>query len=347
MTASARVLWVDDAITKGGSTTQAVLTLMRQTKGLIADARHPNALETALHDREFDLFLVDYRLSKEPDENQKKYRYTGISVGGLIRDRFPDLPIYLTSALIDEAPEKLDSELFDRVVTHSSLTKKDGIAVLRDDAVDFKKIRNTKHRTSVKSVHQLLRTPKSAHLEVERVLPEDLRRGLGAREHERANTRPTKLASGTIQFGRWVMNVFLANPGVLYDQLYSATYLGMTESYFLRKFSKNADAHQYRGVFSLTHQPLWWKSGLTELVIGHPNAKNYGSLRIWDLAPKLFDVPMQARPKCSVCGKSSPETVAYDRDNPVRRGPAHLSCSEPDPKRQPVLYFEPYRVFIE
>jgi hypothetical protein len=344
---NAQVFLIDDAIQKRGSTTQVALKLMRQSKGIAADGCHPIQLPETIQGREFDLFLVDYRLSKEPDINHRRFPYTGISVGGLLRDRFPDRPIYLTSALIDEGSGQLDSEFFDRVIPHRLLTKKEGIAFLKSDALDFRKIRAVKHRTSIRSIHQLLKIPHLAEAEIERVLPEDLRRGLGARGDERANTSPTTLASNTIRFGRWIMHVLLVNPGVLYDSLFAATYMGMTEAYFLKGFCRKAEKHLYVGLFATTHPILWWKSGLTEMVVSHPNAKRHGTLRIWDLAPIVFKVPAQARPKCVVCGKPSPETVAYDREDPTRRGPAHLSCSEPDPSKNPVLYFEPPRVFVE
>jgi len=346
MSGTARILWVDDAIATGGGTTQT-LTLMQKTDGIHATGCHPNAIDKYL-ERTFDLFLVDYRLNKEPDADQEKYEHTGISVAGLIRDNFPDLPIYLTSALIDdEASHKVESELFDRVISHKTLTRLDGIIGVRDDALDYRRIRNAKGRTSIKSIHSLLRTLNSANSEVERVLPESFRHGLGARQHERTPALPTTVSSGTIRFGKWVTQLFLAHPGVLYDELYAATYLGMTSRHFLGPFAKTVLEYLYDGVFSKTHDARWWKSGLTDLVVANPKAKTHGALRFIELAPKVLNIPKAARSRCLVCKNPFPETVAYDRDNHDRRGPAHLSCSEPDPDRKPILYYEPYRRFVE
>jgi hypothetical protein len=156
-----------------------------------------------------------------------------------------------------------------------------------------------------------------------------------------------QISSGTILFGRWVTQILLVYPGILYDSLYAATYLGMTRNYFVMKFRKDIRDRKYRGVFSRSHKSRWWKSSLAEMVVAHPKARKHKTLRTWELAPEIFAVPKAAQPRCLVCGKRFPETVAYDKDDPTRRGPAHLSCSEPDPNRQALLYFEPFRVFIE
>src|SRR5258708_10818257 len=180
MKTAARILWVDDAIDKRGAAPGAILGLMQRTNGVKAFGCHPWSLASKIGGTPgYDLFLVDFRLSKEPYQNRGRYPYTGISVGGLIRDECPEYPIYLTSALLTEQSDiVLDSELFDRVVTLQSLTTRPGIELLKNDALDYHKIRNAKPRGSIRSVHRLLRSPTSTHTEIVQALPEELRHGL-------------------------------------------------------------------------------------------------------------------------------------------------------------------------
>lgn len=342
----AQILWIDDELA-AGAMSEPILRVMQRAKGIEVTPSHPTALSDHLAEN-FDLYLVDYRLDKQAGSSNKKYEHTGISIAGLVRDKFPDLPIYLTSALIlGDASAQGESELFDRLVSHQSLTRKEGIAALRSDALDYRSIRTSKARQARKSIHLLLKTPAHSQADVNRVLPEGLQHGLGVRQSQRASDKPSAISSGSIRFGKWVIHQLLVHPGVLYDDLYAATYLGMTQKYFTRRFAKIALKSRYVGVFARTTDPRWWKGSLTNLVVGHPAAKKHGPLRIAELATKVFSVAPRDQPRCVACKEPFPETVAYDRDNPARRGPAHLGCSEPDPNRKPLLYFEPYRVFVE
>lgn len=64
------------------------------------------------------------------------------------------------------------------------------------------------------------------------------------------------------QVARWIRNVVMGFPGILYDDLTSATRLGMTlESFRLSPVQKLLDSARYTGVFG-TYQERWWRDRL-------------------------------------------------------------------------------------
>jgi hypothetical protein len=346
----ARIVWIDDEFSRESSRSNATLQLLKANPQLRIEPYHPLRFTKDIAERHSapDLFLVDYRLSQEPLDGEI-YSGAGTSVAGLIRDLYPEHPIYLTSALLTHDHAGSQPELFERAVTRTLLTKGEGAALLVNDALTYRKVRATRDRQSPAPLCKLLATPALAKQDVLRTLPDDLKHGLGELVTGDVGQITYELG-GTLRFGRWVTRIFLQQPGILYDDLYTATHLGMSQRYlsevFLRKH-KPAAVGIYAGIFASTYERRWWKALLGAYVLQQPGADKHDIVRPWELGPIVFKVPANARAKCVVCKQAYPETVAYDRDNPARRGAAHLRCSEPSVDKQPTLHFEHVRTLID
>lgn len=349
-----RVWWIDDDHSNKESDQARLAKLLNRDPRLRVDAIPPTRLLEDLIDSQKpkpDLFLVDYKLNSRPDQQGKRFQFTGTAVAGPLRDRFPEHPIYLVSRLITKEQAGDGTELFDRVLVHRQLTEAEGKNILIDDAQDFREIRKLKNRRSIAGINRLFKTPPSSKDRIEKALPDDLRNGIG--QATMRGLRALELTyrpSGAVRFARWVRRVLLLVPGILYDDLYAATFLGMSEKYFKDNFIKKIQGRNlmesplYRGIFYRTSVRVWWKSSLSIVTYSLPEAKGYTVSKLWEDAPKIFKVPRDKAPLCGVCRKPYPETVGYDRHDPNRRAPVHWRCSEADPNRQPLPQFEQIRL---
>ena len=354
-TKQAVICWIDDDIEKSSSNARRRLNEFRKDKRLLFIPLHPALVNDYLEKpkRAPDLFLVDYRLNKEPSTSGKTYPFAGTSIAGLLRDTYPEQPIYLTSALIASAHVSEETDLFDRTIPDAELTKPKGKSILLYDSLAYRRIRTSRGRSNVKTLADLLKAPALSGQYVINALPDDLRDGLGKRHDNVVSTSEALGLSGTIRFARWITRTLLRNPGILYDDLYAATLLGMSEDYFNSRLVNVLRKHElgptleYVGVFNETYPRYWWKAALSKLVLGHPDVRDQKVSKVWELAPEIFRVNKKNRARCIVCRKPFPETVGVDLDDEDRRGPVHWHCSEPHPDKQPILHFEQVRILLD
>jgi hypothetical protein len=103
--AVAVIHWIDDDFSGTKSQSDGTVALMRNNNRIEVQTYHPlvAADRLAQSTSRPDLFLVDYRLSKKALDGAL-YIGAGTSIAGLIRDRLPEHPIYLTSALLTDEP---------------------------------------------------------------------------------------------------------------------------------------------------------------------------------------------------------------------------------------------------
>lgn len=347
-----KIWWVDDDHSNPESNQARLLRLLSRNPVLVLKGIPPTELEQLISQPtvRLDMFLVDYRLNSVPDEHGRRFPFTGTALVGPLRDTFPERPIYLVSGLISADQAREDTELFDRLLVQEQLTEPEGQTLLICDAQDYRRIREVRDRASVGPLNILLKTPTSNRELIITALPDDLRDGIGeATGRGRKGLELTYRLPGAIRFARWVQRVLLRLPGILYDDLFAATFLGMSLRYFTEKCVRKVERTQlkenplYTGIFADTMPRHWWKSSLNLFVYSLPGARHYPVSKTWEVCPEILKLPKRDLPRCQVCGELYPETVGYDRDNPLRRAPVHWRCSEPDPTKQPVPQFEQIR----
>ncbi len=344
MSDTVSVLWVDDEDRK-----EDVKNL--SSESLNIEWRHPEDLETKLQEYKSatatipDLFLIDFYLDQKPGRSGKKYTYRGLTPTALIREEYPEYPIYLVT---EAETENGDASLsrwtqavectFDKILTLKQLQREEkDRRILYYDALDYRSVRKEPKGSDISALFGLLKAPDAVRDKIKLIMPDDLKSGL--MPENGANPE-----GNTISFTRWVRGSLFANPGLLYDKLSSATLLGVNFEGFdriSRKFRKAL----YTGIFSKTTDPKWWASELNDVVFSYKKAQRIKSSDTWVVSTTIFSIPEEERSKCIICNESFPETVGANADNPAEIKPVHYKCSMPDPNKKGQLYFDGYRVF--
>jgi len=282
-----------------------------------------------------DLFIIDFRLDRKAEG---KIGRGGLSVASQIREKQPDVPIYGFSEDYEKPDQSVlrahEHEYFDRVLT-MPIIEGFGSEILYYDALDFYMIRKAK--SGFEGIIKLLKAPKSSHDFLLKVMPEIFCEGV---ENVESGENPK---SNPISFARWVQRELLAFPGPLYDELYTATHLGMTLKRF-NKIAKEFGAAEYSGVFSRgLNEHRWWVLEINKVLFSNKKAKKFDDTAPWALAPKVYKI--KERTKCEVCKRENPETVGININNKEIRKPVHYSCSVPHPKMKRKMFYDEIRAY--
>ncbi|MFX0196309.1 MAG: hypothetical protein ACFFCW_09330 [Candidatus Hodarchaeota archaeon] len=253
------VLWIDDEIDR----TEDARYIAQKTENLRIEVIHP--IEEKMKDRLAqikdkknlqDLFLIDYFLDRKAMRPRgEKFESRALSLAGRIRELLPEYPIYVLSNKERDSEGIFASEAqaakasFDKILTLRDVQRY-GHRILYFDALDYRLIRNSE-RNKIDALFKLLKAPEEITDKLKLVLPDELQYGLSSPSR-------SKIPFGNaISFANWVRELILNIPGFLYDELYTATYLGMKREYFKNISSKFKKA-VYSGVFASTSPNLWW-----------------------------------------------------------------------------------------
>jgi hypothetical protein len=130
-------------------------------------------------------------------------------------------------------------------------------------------------------------------------------------------------------------------PGFLYDSLWAATLLGLTESGF-QKVAGRFEMGKYDGVFVREDTPRWWPSRLSRLL--YKQYKPRSEEMPWHVGRRMRGIRKEHYSRCERCKKQFPDTVAYlDKLSDQQRA-MHLECTVLHPRFQRELYFEDIRM---
>jgi hypothetical protein len=201
------------------------------------------------------LFLIDYELSlMQP--NGKKAPYQGTTLAAEIRDRLPDCPIVLLTrqSILNELSPERKRQLNERMQMCDELMHKSTF----DD--------------NLEEAHRLLLSIAEGFHVLGNIKKtwEPLAEAMGADQGE---TELLGEAAPPLQQGEWfvtgiahwIRNVVLGFPGILYDPVYAATRLGISEESFQTKEMQELLAPaRYTGVFSQS-EVCWWKGRLLRI----------------------------------------------------------------------------------
>jgi hypothetical protein len=125
----------------------------------------------------------------------------------------------------------------------------------------------------------------------------------------------------TPQIARWIRNTVLRYPGIVYDELTSATRLGLSlDSFKEPRVQSYFEQAVYTGVFSALNQ-CWWRGRLfylaQELVLKH---KLHGS--IFETFNKAFFAEFGVNLAPAVCvydGQPTADWICYILKQPVKQ----------------------------
>ena len=207
-------------------------------------------IDEMVKDEECDLLLLDYRLDYA--ESDPAVPYKGGQLAAVIRERIPNLPLVLVTSkdwyneLLLPSPSL--HHLFDHIVLKQDLAKRNirrKIASdLTDLAIGFRRIIEV-HPSSWSNIAHLLAVDES---ELEALSTTD--------------DPPDNIE----KIVNWLLKKLLVYPGLLIDQNYAASVLGIDTASFLQQKVQDAIAvHRYEGPFSNWHM-RWWHSPLRDWI---------------------------------------------------------------------------------
>jgi hypothetical protein len=135
----------------------------------------------------------------------------------------------------------------------------------------------------------------------------------------------------------------MSRPGFLFDSLWTATFLGLTQSGFMI-VEKHFNTAQYSGLFARPDEPFWWASRLSELLYRHCRPEP-GELS-WHVGRRLSGIRKEHYSRCYYCNGPFPETVGYLDEVSKERRAMHLKCTVLHPLYRRELYFEDVRMML-
>lgn len=262
-----------------------------------------------------DIFLVDLELSR-PDKAGHVLLYDGKMLTTQLRKYFPAVPLILftrpeifeESFFIESESEKyFDEKIFKREIGINDISK---IKWLNNLVIDFKKIKANVD----KSFQEFLRaTLKAPQIEFERLFTANppLFKGEKILSSKRQALVP--------ELVEWMRNVIIKYPGILYDSIHAATFLGISEKEFLSSEIKDLfKGAEYRGVF----KPLegrWWRSELHRIALDKMSDEEIDkSLNVGfpEACERIFKRKIEGA-VCVYSGKALADSVCFILNKPV------------------------------
>ncbi len=252
-----------------------------------------------------ELFLVDFDLAKP--KNGVLSGISGTSLSNVLREKFPDFPIVLFTRKsvfkIEQHPQQILSSL-DKIIYKSDTFDDSNyyIISLYELAIGFKKLRDIKSK-HWKELLRIVKAPKCDYINL-----------------KLANPPITSVNKWIVsEIANWIRNVLIKYPGILYNPINIATFLGISQEAFLstslQEFFTGA---KYSGIFNPI-EGRWWKSKIQKTAETIMNKKERDLLPYegFPLAWERLKKMKIERSKCIFSGESPAEWVCCILNKPV------------------------------
>lgn len=265
-----------------------------------------NDLLNEIKRQKSELILVDFDLSKPKDN--LLLGMSGAALSTVLEEKFPNIPLVLFTRKsvfsVDKYPRRILSSLDDFLYKTEVFKENSGkLEFLYEMANGFKKLR-TSRSTKWKNLLKLIEAPNSDY---------DLLKQSNPPFDTHGNWSVSEAA-------QWVKEVIINYPGILYDSIHAASFLGISENEFLlKKVQKIFDKAKYSGVFAKIAN-CWWKSTLRKIAISKMNKKEK-DLPIYMGFPSALTRAKGEKVEKSQCvysGETPAEWVCYILRKPVK-----------------------------
>lgn len=255
-----------------------------------------------------DLILLDYDLSKSLTDRLLNIRGTALSTQ--LREWFQDLPIILFTkksifntgrySNVKSVLASIDDHIYKEDIIYNN---KVCFNFIKNLAEGYSRLRNSEDH-SWKTLLELIKAPENE-------------------QRIKLSSPPIEVSAWPVfEIAEWIRNILLKYPGILYDSMYSATFLGIDEKEFLSEpiqgFFLEA---KYKGIFELS-EGRWWKSVLIELA-SELIADEDSGVALRKAFPVAWDAYIGGsikRSKCICSGKSPAEDVCCILHEPMMIG---------------------------
>ncbi|MDY6791743.1 MAG: hypothetical protein SWH54_10810 [Thermodesulfobacteriota bacterium] len=265
-----------------------------------------NDLLKEIKKKKFDLILIDFDLSKP--KNDLLLGTSGAGLSAVLKENYPDIPLILFTRKsvfkVDKFPPRILSSL-DGFLYKTELFKENSekLVFLNEISLGFKRLRNARS-SKFSNLLKIIDAPKTDY---------DLLKESNPPLDAKGNWSVSEVT-------QWIREVILNYPGILYDSLHAATFVGISEHEFLTDQVQNLfEKAKYSGIFGKIDK-CWWKSSLRKIAISKMNKKEK-DLPIYMGFPtalkraKNKDVE---KSKCVYSGETPAEWVCYILGKPVK-----------------------------
>jgi len=253
-----------------------------------------------------ELILADFDLSKP--RNNILLGISGTTLSSAIKEEFPDIPTVLftrRSVFNIERYSRQALSSLDDVVYKSEVFQpnRGNLNQLYELAVGFKNLRKNQS-SKWDDILKVIKAPQIDH------------------DTLKLSNPPLSLRGNwsVFEVAKWIRDVLIKYPGILYDPIHSATFLGLPEGEFLSGKTKEIFAKaKYSGVFAPV-EGRWWKSELRRIAISKMYKKEKGlPFHIGFLSSlKRIRKTQVRRSKCIYSGETPADWVCYILNKPVK-----------------------------
>jgi len=211
-----------------------------------------------------DVILVDFQLitpEKTKSKNHLIGSFNGLDIAASLRIQYPSIPLFLFSysslAKLKPIQEDIADAVFDEILykddySNSTPSLRDylkkiirGYSIIERSNICEKN--ETQNRKEI--LHKLLSAPQNSYDDIDSIFAElDVVDSAECSSFDISSLTRKKL---------------MREPGILYDILHAATFLGISEKAF-KSITDFFKAAEYQGIFSDENQ-YWWKSELKDL----------------------------------------------------------------------------------
>ncbi len=253
-----------------------------------------------------ELILVDFDLSKP--KNDILLGISGTTLSTALKEKFSDIPVVLFTKksvfkiekYSRQALHSLDDVVYKYEVFQAS---GDNLNQLHALAVGFKNLRK-KQPSKWDDIVKAIKAPLIDH------------------DTLKLSNPPLPLGRNwsVSEVAEWIRNVLIKYPGILYDPIHSATFLGLSKGAFLSEKTKMIFAKvKYSGVFAPV-EGRWWKSELRRIAISKMIKKEKElPLHLgFPLALERTRTTQVERSKCIYSDETPADWVCYILNKPVK-----------------------------
>jgi hypothetical protein len=318
MSASPKRIWLDDNPDRERTASNLRSEFVNVSSGDVE-----TKVEQLLNGSKPPLIILDHILDKTSSTSPIFKR--GSTIAEAIKEQWPDCPVIgVTNIDQIKRVDQRTRQTYDAFFPYDELG--DYLEMIDSIEAGFATIQlqNPSNPTEIVS---LLNPPR-----------EELERLIAVLPHDLKGSAPDPSVASRLH--RWV-NHLLNRPGLLYDRLWSATLLGLSENGFLEVENTFEDG-KYTGLFGTTNNSRWWSTRLTQILYQHyaPEPTEFS----WQVGRRLTRDDPALYSRCYACDGEFPETVAYLDTASEERYPMHLKHTILHPGYKRELYFEDVRV---
>jgi hypothetical protein len=268
-----------------------------------------------------DLILVDHNLIKIGAGDIRK----GSTIAALIREKHPTYAIACITAQNINTIDSQQKSSYEAIFSYDEI--KDHYVTMKSIATAYQKMKASTLK-KVEDLFLLMKSPKEETIRLERILPHEIKE----------NFKDPSIYGNV---SKWVREVVMERPGFLYDRLWAATLLGLTESGF-KKVESQFSAAKYKGIFADQSKERWWKSELINIlskIVKRPGLP-------WEKGHEIPGITNRhhSRDYYSDYKEEYPEVVAFLDETSTDRAAMKLKNTVPHPKYDKLLFFEEVRM---